>query len=439
MTNVAAFSVLALTVGLSLARPSVGRYRINPPSAAVIGACLMIGLGLISIPAVGAALRVLLFPVLTIISLMIITVLAEHAGFFRLLAYRIAIAAGGDGKRLFTYLFVAGTFTGALFTNDAAVLIFTPLVFNLIEEVEEPSWTIGNKLPYYFAVLYVANVVAVFVISNPINIIVASLFDIQFLEYTLWMFLPAVVSIVISYIGLRIFFSKSIPASYRLPQDVENSPASLRFMRISGAVLVFTLLGLFTGQLTGLPVWIITCSSAIVLLVIYRMSMSGSLISIGRGVGWDVIIFIVGIFIVANGLRGVGLTDPIGDLISVGTDEGYLPLTTFITAIVAACTSAVINNHPTADLMALTILDLGLSDFDSKMMAFAALIGGDLGPKMLPIGSLAALLWFRMLRTRGVDISYKMYIKIGIPVSLAAIVMAVLVLNIEIWITRAFF
>jgi arsenical pump membrane protein len=439
LTSVAAFSVLALTVGLSLARPSVGRYRINPPSAAVIGAFLMIGLGLISIPAVGGALRVLLFPVLTIISLMIITIVAELAGFFRLLAYRIAIAAGGDGKRLFTYLFVAGTVTGAMFTNDAAVLIFTPLVFNLIEEVEEPSWSGANKLPYYFAVLYIANVVAVFVISNPINIIVASLFDIQFLEYTLWMFLPAVVSIVVSYIGLRIFFRNSIPATYRMPQTVVHNPASQRFWRISGAVLVLTLLGLFTGQLTGLPVWIITCSGAIALLVVYRISVGGSMIPIGRGIGWDVIIFIVGIFIVANGLRGVGLTNSIGDLISIGIDQQNLPLATSITAFVAAGTSAVINNHPTADMMALTIRDLGLSDFDSKMMAFSALIGGDLGPKMLPIGSLAALLWFRMLRTRGVDISYTMYIKIGIPVSLAAIVMAVFVLNIEIWITRSFF
>jgi arsenical pump membrane protein len=144
------------------------------------------------------------------------------------------------------------------------------------------------------------------------------------------------------------------------------------------------------------------------------------------------VIFVVGMFIVANGLRSVGLTDMIGSALLSAIQVGD-QLGNFVAGSVAALSSALINNHPTAGIMALAIGDLPIDEMSRKVMALSALIGGDLGPKMLPVGSLAALLWFRILRQRGVVISYWQYIKLGVPVTVVAALLSMAVLSLEYW------
>jgi len=291
----------------------------------------------------------------------------------------------------------------------------------------------AHKIPYYFAVLFVANLVGALVISNPINVIVASLFDISFLEYAAWMSLPALVSVLVSYYGLLWFFRGAIPPRYRYRESPAASGKDPRSIRVCALLILLTMTGFFTGNLTGAPTWVVAVAGAVSLALFYGVRSGSSLAPIVRGVSWDVIVFVIGIFIVAYGLRAAGLTQAIGGLIKGLTGGGGMAQLSGATAIIAALFSALMNNHPTANIMAMVINDFGAPSGESKLLALSALIGGDLGPKMLPIGSLAALLWFRLLRDRGVHVPYWLYIKIGVPVTLGAILLSVLTLNLEYW------
>lgn len=433
--SVTAFSILTLTVGLSLSRPKIGRLHIHHSTAAIIGATLTLVTGLIPPIQAVKALGILVIPVITIVSLMVTTLIAERAGLFELVANWIAQASRGDGRKLFTRLFFTGTLVGMVFTNDAAVLIFTPLVVKLVAQARNRTWTPASEVAYYFAILYVANLVGALTISNPINIVVANMFGIGFLEYAKWMMLPAAVSIILSYAGLRLVFRRAIPPTFDpLPPFV---PRNRRHLRACTMVLALTLAGFFTEPWTGVPTWSVALVGAATLLAYTCKRERAALVDVLRGVGWDVIVFVVGIFIVALGLRSAGLTHQIGELIRhlVGGNQGLLPV---VTSLIAGISSSIMNNHPTADVMTWVIQDLERSAMETRLLAFSALVGGDLGPKMLPIGSLAALIWFRLLRERGVDVSYWTYIKIGVPVSLAAIVLSTLVLQFEFWIARLF-
>lgn len=269
-----------------------------------------------------------------------------------------------------------------------------------------------------------------FVISNPINIVAAQLFDISFAEYVAWMFIPAVFSIVVSYLGLRIYFRRHLPTDLRPLEKVTVPPQQKTMMRLCAVVLAVTLLLLTCESIIGLPTWAVTSIAALVLVVAHQILCGGKASVFVWRVGWDVIFFIVGIYIVAVGVRNVGLAERLGTWLSESAGDEMFGFTT-LTAMTAGLLSAIMNNHPTVDTMSFAIRDLQLPVLETKLVVFAAVIGGDLGPKMLPTGSLAALMWFRILRNRGVEIPYGLYVKIGIPVTLSAILIATLVLNLE--------
>ena len=432
----ASIPILLLTCGLALAKPKFGEFRVRQGLAGVLGGLLTLAVGAVSLEQFNSTLRFLFAPVVTIVSLMALTLIAEQTGLFRVLAFHIARRAGGDGRKLFTYIFIIGTATGTVFTNDAAVLIFTPLVWRLIDDVSQSDWTEANKVPFYFAVLYVANLVGALLISNPINIVVANLFSISFAEYARWMILPAVASMLVTYFGLRLYFRSELPKTFTLERVAAMQAATAaekKAQRVMALVLGLTLVAFFAANSIGLPFWKIAALAACIALLATAPLRVVSPKAVARGIGWDVVLFMAGMFVIAVGLRNAGLSALLQDALRA-LGGATLSGMSFVAALLSGAMSSVINNHPTADIMGLTIRDMSFAAGPqvNRFLALSALIGGDLGPKMLPIGSLAAMIWFRLLADKGVRIRYRQYIGMGIPLTLAAIVCSVLVLLAEV-------
>lgn len=431
----ASIPILLLTCGLALAKPKFGEFRVRQGLAGALGGLLTLAVGAVSLEQFTSTLRFLFAPVVTIVSLIALTLIAEQTGLFRVLAFHIARRAAGDGRKLFAYIFIIGTATGTLFTNDAAVLIFTPLVWRLIEDAGQDDWTEANKVPFYFAVLYVANLVGALLISNPINIVVANLFSISFAEYARWMLLPALASMLVTYFGLRLYFGRDLPTTFslgRLGAAQVATDSEKRSQRVMALVLGLTLIAFFAANFIGLPFWKIAALAACVALLATAPMRVVCPKAVARGIGWDVVLFMSGMFVIAVGLRNAGLTTLLQSAIRTLGGASLSGLSV-VAALLSGAMSSVINNHPTADIMGLTIRDMTFAAGPqvNKFLALSALIGGDLGPKMLPIGSLAAMIWFRLLADKGVIIRYRQYIAMGIPLTLAAIVTSVLVLLAE--------
>jgi len=124
-------------------------------------------------------------------------------------------------------------------------------------------------------------------------------------------------------------------------------------------------------------------------------------------------------FLVVAGLREVGVVDSLAGLYQAqGADLGWQ---IGVVGVTSAVGSAVVDNHP----MALLNM-MALEQSDVKLL-LAALVGGDIGPRLLPIGSLAGLLWIDLLRRRGVEIRVGQFVRLGtltlVPTLVASLVM----------------
>ena len=193
--------IFVLAVALVMVRPR----PFNEATAAALGAAVMLIVGLVSPSQAWDVLQVNANVLLFFLGLMIISIVAEQAGFFEWCAYKAVKLARGKGPALLGIVFGLGTLLTAFFSNDATALILTPVVFTLVKRLKL------NPLPYCFACAFIANTASMLLpVSNPVNLLAVSRFGLTLGEYLKFLLLPSVLVIALN-IGLfGIIFRKDI-------------------------------------------------------------------------------------------------------------------------------------------------------------------------------------------------------------------------------------
>ena len=393
--------------------------------SASAGAMLAFACGIVDGADILAVTDIVWNATLTFIAIIIISLVLDEIGFFEWAALHVAHRARGSGRAKFFYVIGLGAVVSALFANDGAALILTPIVLAMVRALRLEERMV---LPFVMASGFIADTTSTpLVISNLVNIVSADFFDLSFGTYALYMIVPTLISLVASALVLFVYFRKDIPLTYELdrlekPADVIRDP---RLFRLAWFVLGLLFLAYFISGAFHIPVSFVAIVATILLLVAARKSEAVPIRKIVINAPWKIVVFSIGMYVVIYGLQNVGLTEALGQVIQHMANQGAVIAALGMGGL-AAGLSSIMNNMPTVMINALAIKSVDVPAQMEALLVYANVIGSDLGPKITPIGSLATLLWLHVLATKGVRITWGYYFKVGIlltiPVLLVTLV-----------------
>ncbi len=405
MQEAVAYSTLALTVTLAVSRPSMGLrgFRVTPGMAALVGVALLVVAGLLRIDDLVASAQIQWRPLLALTCIMVTTGVVEEVGAFERIAARIeSHARRTSATHAFTLVFWVSVVTPSLLNNDAAILLLTPLVVALTRRLYPGKPKVTEA--FAFAV-FLAPGVAPFVISNPMNMIVAEFAGIGFNAYALVMVPISIAGALLTYAVLRGHFRKLLAGATSEARDV-TVPKAHRAEGPAVALLLAVFFAYPVMASLGAPIWVVSVAGALGALGLALKYQVASPRKVLGHVSPDILVFLWGVFLVVVGLRHVGVIERLAALYQTAPAGSAHEIA--LVGGVAALGSAIVDNHP------MSILNMmALGQHGGSRPLLAALIGGDIGPRLLPIGSLAGLLWMDVLRRSAVEISIGKFIRLG--------------------------
>lgn len=402
-----AISIFIATLFLVIYQPK----GLQIGTSAIIGAIVALGFGVVNFEDVKTVISIVWDATLAFIGIIILSMVLDEIGFFEWCALHMAKLSRGNGHLMFVYSLLLGAFVSALFANDGAALILTPILLAKMRILKLNAKTI---VAFLLAGGFISDSASLpFVFSNLTNIVTANYFNIGFGEYFTVMWLPFVVSVAISIIVLWIVLKNDIPKSIDTnlltnPNDVLKSKP---LFYLSWVFLAILIAAYFVGDSYDLPISIFALGGALVFLIISTLTKSVEPIHIIKNAPWQIVWFSIGLYIVVYGLKNAGLTDYLSVVITELSSRGDM-VAIVGTGFISAVLSAIMNNMPTV-----MIMDIALQDISNPALAYANIIGCNLGPKMTPFGSLATLLWLHVLEKKGIKIGFWQYSKFGLIVT----------------------
>jgi arsenical pump membrane protein len=381
--------------------------------AAVPAAVILVAAGALPAGQAGAEARQLGPVIGFLAAILVLAHLCDEDGLFRACGGWMARAGAASPRRLLAQVFVIAAVTTAVLSLDATVVLLTPVVFATATRLEV------RAKPHVYACTHLANSASLLLpVSNLTNLLAFAASGLAFGHFAALMALPWLAAIGVEYAVSGRFFATDLNAGPGVGPDGQGADKDTGLPVFTLAVVGLTLAGFAAASAVGVnPAWA-ACAGAAVLAVRALARRAVTPVALVRAADLPFLLFVLGLGVVVKAVTDHGLGTALAPLLPGGTSLPAL----LATAAVAAVLANVCNNLPAV----LVLLPLAAPSGAGAVLA--VLLGVNIGPNLTYTGSLATLLWRRILHTRGSAPELGEFTRLGLLTVPAALVLGVLAL-----------
>jgi arsenical pump membrane protein len=381
---------LVVTLAVAVARPT----WLPESAAAVIVAAVLLAFGAVSVARTRQALGDLAPTIGFLAALLLIGDGCRREGLFDALGTLMARRSKDSPRRLLALVFILAAGVTAVISLDSTIVLLTPVVFATVTRLRMMA------TPYVYACDHLANSASLLLpISNLTNLLAFRASGLTFAHFSLLMALPTLGVIAVEWVVLTRFFG----AELRRPREYVAVSDQVKLPRFTLAVVGVTLIGFLVSSLIGVDLLWIAAAGASALTLPALARRKTTLRGILQGLQPGFLIFVFGLGIIVAAASDSGLAAAVRAVLPHGESFIYLLGIASVSAVLAN----LVNNLPATLILAPALAPAG------HVAVLAALLGVNIGPNLTYVGSLATLLWRRILRAEGTEVDLGEFLRLG--------------------------
>lgn len=385
-----------LTIVLTLIGIAIGSYpgfRMNRATIALVGAITIVIINHLTLEE--AAKFVDVNTIMLLFAMMVLNINLRLSGFFNILANRIIRIAKTPQQLLALVIFSSG-FLSSLFLNDTIVIMFTPLIIEVVLKLKR------NPIPYLIALATSANVgsVATYV-GNPQNMIIGIFSGLSFVEFALKLIPVALFGMLIIWVVIILIYKNEFNEKAILKTE-EFHPKIFKPLLVKSLLVLLIMLAAF---ISGLPIALSALGASALLLITRRIKPERVFLELD----WSLLVFFSGLFIVTEFLNKILIAPNFKGNLEFITPNPLIDL-----SVISLILSNLISNVPAVLVLSPLIKQMGNTEIYWLALAMSSTFAGNL----TLLGSVANLIVAESAKRHGVNLSFYEYLKSGIPITI---------------------